>query len=156
MIVLKLFPAFMLFLLVAGHSLLAPSPVSAGLPIWCCPCGTECSVLNLGSWFCACRGTRPDCPYCQKNDPPMFQTQSFTENEMSEMESVRTSGSHSATKSDLTASMMSQMRGGKCASNRFSLRLLASAVDGFKFEPASFNENSIRDQTMAFHTAAEK
>ena len=72
MIVFKLFPAFMLFLLLAGHSLITPSQVYAGLPIWCCPCGTECSWLNLGSWFCRCRGTDPSCPYCQKNAPTMF------------------------------------------------------------------------------------
>ena len=156
MIVLKLFPAFMLFLLLAGPSLLAPSQVYAGLPIWCCPCGTECSWLNLGSWFCRCRGTDPSCPYCQKNDPTMFQAKSFNHDGVSDTESVAESVSSAVINSDLTASTISQMRGGKCASNKFSLRLLASAVDSFKFEPASFGEASIRDQILTFHTPAEK
>ena len=138
MIVLKLFPAFMLFLLLAGHSLLAPGPVSAGLPIWCCPCGTECSVLNLGSWFCACRGTRPDCPYCQKNDAPMVQAKSIDENGIPDVASVL--ASVPAVPTDVTASVTGQMRGGQCAANRFSRHMLASAGSGLRFQAASFEK----------------
>lgn len=156
MIVLRLVRVFVIFSLWAGPFFFMPSQVYAGLPIWCCPCGTECSWLNLGSWFCECRGRSPGCPYCQKNDPTMFKAKSFTENDMSDMESVPESLSSTVTNSDLAASMVGQMRGGKCASNKFSLRLLASAVDGLKIERATISENSIRDQILVFHTPTEK
>ena len=146
MIVLKLFPAFVLFLLLAGHSLIMPSQVYAGLPIWCCPCGTECSWLNLGSWFCACRGTDPGCPYCQNND-------SLSDSGISDIRRVPGSPSSTVATPDWIASIMSQMRGGKCAVRKFSQRILASATDSLKFESISFDETSIRDRTLVLHTS---
>jgi hypothetical protein len=86
----------------------------------------------------------------------MFQAKSFTENDMLDMESVPESVSSTVTNSDLAASMIGQVRGGKCASNKFSLRLLASAVDGLKIERVTISENSIRDQILVFHTETEK
>ena len=154
MIVLRLVPALILHLILAGPLLIMPTQLYAG--VWCCPCGTECSVLNLGSWFCTCPGISKNCPYCEKSDSTTFQAKPLTGNGMSDIGSVPGSVSSTVMKSDLKASMVGQMRGGKCAANKFSLRLLANAADGLIFEPASFNENSIRDQTLAFHTTPEK
>jgi hypothetical protein len=156
MIVLRLVRVFVIFVFSAGPFFFMPSQLYAGLPIYCCECGTECSWLNLGSWFCRCRGTDPSCPYCQKNDPSMFQAKSFSENGMSDIESSPESVSPTVTESDLMSSVTGQMRGGQCSAKKFSQHILASAGGGLRFEAASFNDYGIYEKTLAFNTTLEK
>ena len=150
MIVFKLFPAFMLFLLLAGNSLIMPGQAYAK---WCCPCGTECSWLNIGSWFCECRGKSPECPYCQNKDAAL-QAKSLDENGIPDIGSVL--ASVPAAPADLTASVTERMRGGQCATNKYTQHLLASAGELLRFQLAFIQEQSAREQSLAFNTTFEK
>jgi hypothetical protein len=75
---------------------------------------------------------------------------------MSDVGGVPRSVSSTVTKQDFTGLFIELTRGGKCAGNKLALRLLANAGEGLKIEPVSFDENGVRDQTLAFQITTEE
>jgi hypothetical protein len=122
------------FLLLTSQFMLLPGKAYSE----CCRCGTQCSVLNIRSWFCTCPGKSPECPYCQANS------------------GVRKSLAISVTELQFTEKFIASRNGGQCLSSNFGLELHANARDRFKFEPIALDENAFRDQNLLFHLMAKE
>lgn len=117
-----------LFLLLAGQFMLLPGKAYAE----CCRCGTQCSVLNIRSWFCTCPGKSAECPYCQANS------------------GVRQPLTISVNDLQFIGTWLPPMSERQCASSNFVVELHANAWDRFKSEPIGLEDNSVRDQNQAF------